>query len=299
MNRRGAAFVMTAGILWGTMGLFVRQFSAWGFTSAQTAALRFLVSGVAFAIILVLRDPAGFRIRLRDLPLYLGLGVCSITFFTICYFASIESLSLSTAAILLYTSPIWVMLMSALFFKERFTRTKVAALVCAFAGCALVSGVGSDAGSTTPMNLLVGLGSGVGYALYSILGTVALRRHSPYTVTTYTFVTAAISSLVICNPVEMAHTAATAANPLELTALAIAMGLITSVAPWLLYTLGLKEIEPSRAAILATLEPVTATVMGIVVFHEGLTGQSAFGIALVLIAILLLNRKEGGKQPSQ
>jgi hypothetical protein len=92
---------------------------------------------------------------------------------------------LSTAAILLYTSPIWIMLMSVLFFHEKLTRKKLIALTFAFAGCIMVSGV-SGKRLTIP-GLLIGLGSGIGYGLYSILGTVALRRYSPYTVTAYAY----------------------------------------------------------------------------------------------------------------
>ena len=74
-------------------------------------------------------------------------------------------MSLSTAAILLYTAPTIVMLLSALFFKEKITPIKLAALVMAFAGCCLVSGLGQGENALSLGGLLFGLGSGVGYAL--------------------------------------------------------------------------------------------------------------------------------------
>jgi drug/metabolite transporter (DMT)-like permease len=100
-------------------------------------------------------------------------------------------MSLSTAAILLYTSPVWIMLMSVMFFHEKLDRRKMIALALAFMGCILVSGI--SGGGVTAIGFLVGLGSGIGYGLYSILGTIALRKYSPYTVTTYTFTFAAIA----------------------------------------------------------------------------------------------------------
>ena len=86
-----------------------------------------------------LHTPLAVEVLKRDIPLFLGLGLGSVLFFTVCYFKSIEMLPLSIAAILLYTSPIWVTLMSVLFFKERLTLRRVAALVLAFGGCLPVS----------------------------------------------------------------------------------------------------------------------------------------------------------------
>ena len=149
-----------------------------------------------FALVLYLKDRKGFRISFRDFPLFFGLGFGSILFFTICYFTAITMMSLSTAAILLYTSSVWIMLMSVLFFHEKMDSRKLMALVLAFAGCVLVSGI--SGGGLTPIGLLVGLGSGLGYGLYSILGTIALRKYSPYTVTAYTFIFAGVGSWLIC-----------------------------------------------------------------------------------------------------
>ena len=93
------------------------------------------------------------------------------------------------------------MLMSVLFFREKLTGRKLLALALAFGGCVLVSGI--SGGGLTLSGLLFGLGSGFGYGLYSILGTVALRRYSPYTVTTWTFLFAAVGSWFISRPAEI------------------------------------------------------------------------------------------------
>ena len=196
---------------------------------------------------------------------------------------------LSTAAILLYTSPIWIMLMSVLFFHEKLTGRKILALVLAFAGCVLVSGVSGEGLSLK--GLLIGLGSGLGYGLYSILGTVALRRYSPCTVTTYTFVFAAVGSWLICRPADMFAKFAAAENLPGLILFCFLTALVTAVIPFLAYTLGLRTVEASRAGILATVEPMVATLFGILVFSEPLTLLSGIGMLLILAAVVLLNRK--------
>jgi drug/metabolite transporter (DMT)-like permease len=207
----------------------------------------------------------------------------------VCYFSAITIMPLSTAAILLYTSPIWIMLMSVLFFREKLNRIKLIALALAFAGCVLVSGISGEGQTLT--GLLLGLGSGIGYGLYSILGTIALRKYSPYTVTTYTFLFAAAGSWLVCSPADMISKFSAADNLAGLLLFCCLTGLITAVIPFLAYTLGLRTVEASRAGILATIEPLVATLVGILFFSESLTLLSGLGIVLILAAVILLNRK--------
>ena len=286
----GSALIIAAGALWGTMGIFVRSLGAYGFDSIQTSALRLCAAALCFLLLLLARRGRGFRLQLRDLPLFLGLGVGSVGLMTCCYFAAIRMMTMSEAAILLYTSPIWVVLMSALFFHEKVTRRKLLALALAFAGCALVSGIGG--GELNPLGVLVGVGSGIAYGLYSILGSVALRRYPPETVSAYTFFIAAIAVLLISRPAELVRKMAAADGLAGLILLTLATGAVTAFVPFLIYTIGLNRVQASHAAILATVEPLVATVLGIIVYHEQLRTATLLGIACILGAILALNARK-------
>lgn len=286
----GSILIILAGCFWGSMGFFVRRLGTYGFSSIQIVSIRVTLAALLFALVLLIKDRAGFKILFRDLPLFLGLGFGSILFFTVCYFTAITMMPLSTAAILLYTSPVWIMLMSVLFFHEKLDRRKLMALVLAFAGCVMVSGI--SGGGLTPIGLLVGLGSGIGYGLYSILGTIALRRYSPYTVTTYTFIFAAVGSWIICRPVELFDKFTNTAHIGFLTVFCCLTALVTAVIPFLAYTCGLQNVEASKAGIIATIEPMVATLIGILVFSEPLTLISGLGILLILTAVVILNLKQ-------
>lgn len=286
----GTLLILFAGIFWGSMGIFVRGLTDLaGFTSIQVVSIRLSVAALTFALILLIKDPKGFRINRKDIPLFLGLGFGSILFFTTCYFTAIRMMTLSIAAILLYTSPIWVMLMSLFLFHEKMTRNKLLALIISFAGCVLVSGLGSSESNVSLVGILIGLGSGLGYGLYSILGTIALRKYTTYTVTAYTFVTAAVGSLLLCSLPDLWHKITVCPRKPYLFVFIVLTGLVTAVIPFLLYTLGLEQVEASRAAILATIEPMVATLIGVVVFHEYMTVLSFIGILCILCAIVLLN----------
>lgn len=288
---RGTALVIIAGMFWGSMGLFVRALGDHGFSSMQVACMRLTASAIIMALVMLFREPAGFRLKRRDIPLFLALGLLSVLFFSVCYFMAIELMTLSAAAILLYTSPIWVMLLSLVIFKEKFSLKKLLALLLAFAGCALVSGIGG--GGLTPLGVLVGLCAGVGYAFYSIFSSLAINRgYSPIAVTTYTFIISAAGSWFLCRPGEMLAIVGAAESPGMLLLLIVITALVTAVIPFMCYSLGLKTVEPSRAAILATVEPVVASALGVIVYHEALTLPAIIGIVLVLSAIVILSIKK-------
>lgn len=275
--------VILAGILWGTMGLFVRYLTAVGFSLMQIAFMRVSITMVVIGLYIAIRDREAFRVKLRDLWCFFGTGILSILFFSYCYFTTITLTSLSIAAILLYTAPIFVMLMSVLFFKEKLTVKKLLALAMAFCGCFLVSGAG---GELSAAGLLFGLGAGFGYALYSIFARfAALRGYKPLTITFYTFLFATAGCLPLTDVVGLTGiiTADTSLLPII-----ILLGVVSCVLPYSLYTWGLVRLETSRASIMASVEPVAATIIGAAVYHETLSVTGLCGIVLVICAILQL-----------
>ncbi len=289
-SKIGTALIILAGCFWGSMGIFVRKLGTYGFSAIQIVSIRITLAALIFSLVLLVKDRSGFKISPKDIPLFLGLGFGSILFFTICYFTAITMMPLSTAAILLYTSPVWIMLMSIFFFHEKLDRRKLIALGFAFAGCVLVSGISGEGMTVT--GLLIGLGSGIGYGLYSILGKVALRKYSSYTVTTYTFIFAAVGSWIISRPVDMMGKFSSASDLGFLIFFCFLTALITAVIPFLSYTLGLESVEASKAGIIATIEPMVATLIGILVFAEKLTIMSGAGILMILAAVVILNLKK-------
>ena len=285
----GDILIIIAGLFWGSMGIFVRHLNGLGFTSVQVACLRLVTAGILFAVILLIKDPKGFKIKVKDIPLFLALGLVSILFFTCCYFTAIRLMTMSTAAILLYTSPIWVMILAVIFLKEKLTARKVIALILAFAGCVLVSGFG---GKVTLPGILFGLGSGLGYGLYSIFGSFALRKYSPFTVTCYTFLIAGLGSIAVSDPADLFSKIASADNRLALAGFVLLTAVVTAVIPFLFYTLGLNRTTAGRAAVLATVEPAAATLFGVFVMNERIGIASAVGILLVFAAIIVLSIKQ-------
>lgn len=279
--------ILTAGILWGSMGLFVRTLNAAGLHSMDLVLLRAVFTVIILFVWLFLFRRDMLKIRLKDLWCFLGTGLCSIIFFNDCYFKAITLTSMSVAAVLLYTAPAFVMVFSRILFGERFTVRKTAAIGMTFLGCVCVTGIFSSSAVLSPQGLLTGLGAGLGYALYSIFSRYALERgYHSMTITFYTFLLAAAGSVFLCDRTAVFHTAA---GSLGMLMFGVAFALVGTVIPYLTYTAGLKNVENGKAAVIASVEPVAATVIGMIVFHENLTVSGTLGMLLVLGGIVICN----------
>lgn len=287
-NRRllSVLSILLSGILWGIISIFIRKLSTAGLDSMQICFVRLLFAAPIFIIAALIFSPARMRIRLRDIWIFLGTGVVSVFLFNYFYFYTIIHSEASIAVVLLYTSPIFVMILSRILFKEKIGAEKIISVAMTFIGCILVSGVTEGGTALAPLVALVGVMSGLFYALYTIFGTFGLKRYDPLTVTAYTFLFAFIASLPFSGIGDI-FSPLSATPTLWLWGAGIAV--ICTVLPYFFYTWGLKAVESSRAAILVAIEPLVASLVGILFYGEGHSFPKILGILFVLGAILLMN----------
>lgn len=277
--------ILLAGSLWGCLGLFNRNLSALGIAPETVVMLRNLGACAILALIFLFYDRSIFRIRLKHLPLFLCSGLVSILFFTLCYFRSQQVSSLAVAAILLYTAPTFVVILSAIIWKDKITKRKLLALVIAFLGCCFVAGILGGQLTVTTEGLLLGIGSGLFYSSYTIFSRLALQYYQPFTVTFYTFLIAGIGSLFMTNTQDLAITFHSPTGIL----LSLGLMVLGTVFPYLLYTKGLNDLGDSgKASILASIEPVVASLVGIVAFGEPLTLGVLLGLVCILASVYIL-----------
>ena len=289
MKNKALISVLAAGAFWGTMGFFARSLYAAGFGPLEVAQTRITTGLVFVGLYILLFNRSLFRVKLRDIWCFLGTGIVSLLLFSTCYFSALNYTSLAVAAILLYTAPFFVMLLSLILFKERMNGKKIFALLLAFTGCVLVSGVGGDTAFSWK-GILLGLGSGFFYALYSIFGRYAINRgYGAWTMTFYTFLFCSIGCAFLSDwQVIGSVMAASSANVFWV----LGLGFVTAFLPYVLYSLGLEHMESSKASILASVEPVVSALFGVFVFHETLSLWGILGITMVLGAIIVLNVKK-------
>lgn len=284
-KKLGPVCALAAGTLWGSMGVFVRHFSAFGLPSLEIGWFRVFFGFLVVGSYLAIFHRELLKVRLRDIPLFIGTGVGSLFLLNITYYTSMNYVSLAVAGVLLYTAPIFVMLMSAVLFKEKITSRKVLALILAVLGCALVSGIGGN--TQVPIQgLLWGLGAALSYSMYSIIGRYVLRRgYGSLTMIFYTFLFCLLADCLLC---DWQAIGTVFVQPKELL-WAASLGVVTAFFPYVFYSRALELMEGSRASILASIEPVVAALFSVFLFHEPMGIGGVAGMLLVLTAIVILS----------
>ena len=289
MQKAAPFLVAAASVLWGILFIFVRKLSAADFSTMDVVCVRAYGSVMFLFPGLFLINKKLLKVRLKDGWCFVGTGVFSIVFFSYCYFRNVQVSSAAFASILMYTSPVWVTLLSIIFFKEKMNRGKWLALVMALAGCVLVSGIIGGAGVVSAQAILLGLGSGIGYGLYSVFGQFALNKgYHPMTVSAYTFLFACVGVLPF---VSVSSIISKFVQEPVLLVPALCMAVFSTAMSFSLYTLGLAYMEPGRAAVLATLEPIVSTVVGVVLYQERISVAMVVGIVLVLVSSIIISKK--------
>lgn len=287
----GTILVLIAGIMWGMSGVFVRFFSSLGLSSLQITVFKIGLAAIILLLYCAFFNREALKIKIKDIWIFACTGLISLDFFTICYFFTIQKTSLSVAAVLLYLSPIFVMLLAAVFFKEKITKKKVLACIIAFLGCLFVSGLLTSTEAIPTIALFTGILSALGYGLYSIFGEIAIRKgYKPLTITTYTFLFALLGCLFFVSPSEIAEAAGKTQTWMFIL-MAVGAAACVSLLPYMLYTNGLMRTTPGKAAITASIEPISATVLGFLFFGEVPNFYSILGIICVILAIVILNTK--------
>ena len=282
-------FVLAAAFLWGCTGVYFIELTARGFEPTHIVLIRVSIAMFGLGLWLLFSNREAFRIKLKDIWCFLGTGVISLLMFNWFFFRAIDEVGLAIAGVLLYTAPAIVTVLSALLFKEKMKHFSWGILCMVVFGCALVSGVIGNMTRINMSGILFGLGSGFGYALYSIFSRYALQRgYSPQTISFYTFTFCSIA----CLPFVLITGVSPALLVFDPAVLlySLALGILGCLFPYWLYTKGLSGLTGATASMTATLEPVVAVLFGVILYKEVLMMWQVIGIVLVLVGIILLTK---------
>ena len=182
---RACGSILLAAALWGVIGFWNRRLLSGGLSPTGIVTVRNFGGMALLCAVFAVKDRSVFRVKKEHLKYFFGTGVVSVMLFTVCYFTCQKLCSLAVASILLYTAPSFVVVLSAVLWHEAVTGRKLLALILTLLGCALVCGVFSGEVTVTAVGLLLGLGAGFFYALYSIFGHDALAHFESLTVTVW------------------------------------------------------------------------------------------------------------------
>ena len=278
--------VFIAGILWGTIGVFVKGLSALGADGALTSFLRMSSAFVIILVPAVLKHGKNVIIRdMRSLIFCALLGIVSNGMFNVFYTASIKINGMGIACVLMYTAPVFTAIASWIIFHERFTALKVFALILNIIGCVLTVTGGNFSGNNISLyGILAGLGAGFGYGMAAVLGRLAGEKADSLIVSLYSYFFASLFLLLFMKP-----DLPLALGNMKIIGLGFMYGLIPTSLAYIVYYNSLKVIKDTgKVPVIASIEPVVAVLVGMLIYNEAMGAANFIGVAVVLISIIIM-----------
>ncbi|MDH4139142.1 MAG: DMT family transporter [Coriobacteriia bacterium] len=300
---KGYALAVLAAVCWATGGVMAKWLmgpvdsatAAWPIASPGMqlqptilAGARAILSFLLLLGYLVLRGPRSLRVAPRHLPFLAVFGVVAMAGLHVAYYQAIAYSNVATAVLLEYLAPVIVLVLSVLFLDEPFRWVLPAGVALSVVGCALVVGaLGGDGLVVSRAGIAWGLVAAILYATYQLLGKWASTRHSPWTLLCYGLGFASVFWLVyVGGPAPIGEPFSTPVGALALVYIA----LVATVIPFGASLKALHYIDATKAVVTLTLEPVIAGVIAWTVLGERFDALQLLGGALVLAAIVLVQR---------
>lgn len=281
----GVAAVLVSATGFGTLAVLGEFAFAGGANIPTVLALRFgLAAAVLWPLLLATRSQSALRLRGRTLCVALVMGFVGYTGQSALFFWGLTYMTAGITTLVLYTYPVFVLVLSWAVLGESLTFRRALAVPLALGGIALVAGV--DPTGVDPVGVLVVLGSATVYSGYITVSRIALDETDGLVLAGYVTPAAATSFLLY----------GTATGSLELPVgldtwlVVVAIAVLATVVPVATFFAGVRRVGASRAGLLSTFEPVVAVALGVVLLDEPLTLVTLVGGALVLVGVVLVHR---------
>ena len=296
----GYVLVLIAALMWGTIGIFVNGISALGVSSQSMAAFRLLSGAVLMAPVLAFIGCQGgaregkatgpmalFKASPKELLPCALVGIIGLATANTLYYECMREVGMSTASVLLYTSPVFGVLLGRILYREGVTPNKLVAIVFNIVGCVLAVTNGDLSGfHFSVWGVASGVIAGLCGALLAVFSRMATKTVHPLAVTFWGFVFGGAVMAAITAPWP---DVAAAMSP-QLILLFAGFGLIPTAVAYILYMQGLSMgLETSKVPVVMSFETVVTVLLGIGIYAESAGAIKVLGIVLVLSSILIMN----------
>ncbi|HFL2406882.1 TPA: DMT family transporter [Clostridioides difficile] len=285
---KGYVFIAIAGLLWATLGLFGKFLMGNGLTSEQVAFTRLFFGFIVLGVYSSIRTPQILKISKKGIIYSVIIGIICQAMFNLCYFKAIDIAGVSIAAVLLYTSPLFLAIFSKICYKENITRSKLFSLILCFIGAIMaVTGGRLDFQCLNAFGLLLGVLSAIAYALMPTISKNALKEFSSSTILVYSFLFGAIFMIPSSRPWEILNYA----KDLDVLSCMLMLGIVPAALAYIFYAAAIsKGVELSVAGVVASVELVGSVIIGCTILGESFSLGKLFGVMLMLIsAVVALN----------
>jgi len=281
----GYFFIVSASIMWGTMGIFGKLAFEYGINPVTLTALRIFISSITMLISIILLKRNLLKIKKKDVPQLLVFAILAVALQRIAYFYTVDLTTATIAAVLFYTYPIFVTVHASLFLKEKLTFSIILAIVLTFSGVAFVVKAYEAAWlNANLLGLAFGMLTSLLFALYFLMTKKLRNSYTNWTLLLYGDGLGAIA----LTPALCFSFSEIVSYPQQLWLLILVIGLFPSLTAYLLFSYALKYVESSKGSILSVIEPLSAAIFSVTILGERFEPLQIVGVALVLAGIVLL-----------
>lgn len=279
----GVVSGLASSMSFGLIPLFTLPVLAGGMSMDSLICYRFSLAALFIGIMMLVRGES-FKVELADVPFLLLVAVfydISSLFLLWAY----DYLGSGTATILHFTYPILTTLIMMLFFKEKVSLAKIIAIFLAVAGVVLLS-ASKAGGSLSIAGVIIAVISGLGYALYMVSVNVTRVKHlKGLKLTFYVFLIGDV--FLIANAYLTGDGIQPVSGVKDLVNLFLLAFICTVVSNQTLIV-AIKHIGSVMTSVFGAMEPVTAVVVGILVFNEAVTWNTVSGMVIILSAVIII-----------
>jgi len=288
-NKKNAyILILIAGSIWGTLGFFCNILGNLGFSPELIAFTRLFSGFIILSLFSALRNFKLLIIDMQGLMFTALAGLVSQTGFNLFYFKAIKIIGVSSSAVLLYLSPLFLFVWSAIFFKESLTLKKFRSLSICILGCFLaVTGGCANVLSSSFIGIGFGIISAIAYSLMSVFSKFLSSKYNSITIIIYSFMFGTLFTLPFMDISEIPIIF----SSVDSVFLSIAMGTLTSAIAYILYFKGIASgINLSSVGIISTIELVVSIIFGTLVLNESFNIIKFTGLLFIILSILLINK---------
>ncbi len=282
---KGIILAVTAAIMWGIMGIFVRGLGEVGYTSYDISFLRCALAGVAFFLFTMATNPKVLKIDLKVAIVCFFYGVFAYAIGFVAYGISVERIPVAVATVLMFMSPIWVALLGVLVFKERLKKETIGTIIICIVGASLVANVFASNGNLDPLGIFMGLLNGFGVALQIMIPRYFAKKYERDTMLVYGFLGAAVALAFLTDFSTIATSLSSEAaltNIMNLLGIGILCTMVANVS----FVKATLYINTTTCSILSALEVVVGAAVGLLLYNENMTALQVLGAIIVVIGSL-------------
>jgi drug/metabolite transporter (DMT)-like permease len=291
----GTLQILLSAFFFGCIGVFVKIAYSQGIDSITVLAFRFIIATIALWIYFSIFGTQFLKCNRQELLILAVFGILGYGSMSTLMFLSLERIPASLMAMIFYTHPALIVVLTRIFYKEPINSSKVVALLLTLSGCAFILQVSFNNVNRTS-GILLALGTSVVYAIYLTSGQRVLKKIRPQTVTIYVITYLAVVFSIYRNPFAVISAGVISSKGwLAISALAI---FSTCFAILLLFS-GIEKIGAARASLISTIEPLVAVLIAYLFLGEEISFTQLSGGGLILLGIIVIELSSANKTVTQ